>query len=150
ETVGETAAIESFVVGPYDAQDIGRILGKRPEHPLTERRMLADLPVLVFCQHPRLVQHRFPCPDLADVVQLSSQTYPVEPRAVEAESCGRRARVLADADRGPPSVRILGLECPREHLDALQEELLDPHGLLVDPLLQVALVVAILEDKRPL
>ena len=47
-------------------------------------------------------------------------------------------------------VGVLGLEGPGQHLHALQEELLDPQGLLLHLPLQVLLVVAVLQHQRPL
>ena len=50
----------------------------------------------------------------------------------------------------PAGVGVLGLERPGKHLHALQEELLDPLGLLVHLALQVLLVVAVLQHQGAL
>ena len=53
-------------------------------------------------------------------------------------------------DGMPSGVGILGLEGSCKHLHSLEEELLDPLRLLVHPALEVFLVVAVLQDQRPL
>ena len=61
-----------------------------------------------------------------------------------------RHRVLAHPDRVPAGVGVLGLERPGQHLDALEEQLLDPLGLLVHLALEVLLVVAVLQHQGAL
>ena len=51
----------------------------------------------------------------------------------EAEALGGGHGVLADADRVASGVGVLGLERARQHLDALEEELLDALRLLPAP-----------------
>ncbi len=99
---------------------------------------------------PGLVEHRLARADLADVVQLAAQADAVQAGAVEAEALRRSHGVLAHPDRVPAGVGVLGLERPGQHLDALQEQLLDPHRLLVHLALEVLLIEPVLQHQRAL
>src|SRR4051794_29392686 len=109
--------------------------------------MLGDLAELFRGEPAGLMENRLPGADLSDVVQLATQADALERGALEAHPPSGGDRVAGDPDGMTSGVGVLGLEGSCKHLHSLEEELLDALGLVVNPTLQVFLVVAILQDQ---
>src|SRR5215218_1536696 len=132
------------MMGPYNAQHIGRLMRQWCEHALTERWMLRDLAKFVGSQQTGFMQYSLPGSDFPNVMKLTAQSDAIEAWAVKSEAgCGCHS-VLADPDRMAAGIGILCLERSRQHLDALEKQLLDSLRLLLNLPLEVLLIKPIL------
>src|SRR5215204_3315385 len=112
--------------------------------------MLRDLPKFIGGQQAGFMQYGLTGSDLPDVMKLTAKSNAIQAGAVESETGCSCDGVLADTDGMAAGIGILGLERSRQHLDALEKQLLDPLGLLLNLTLEILLVEAILQDQRSL
>src|SRR5437879_3587376 len=150
QAVGKALAVEPLMVGAHDGERRGSVAHQGGQHARADHRVLHDMAVFRLGELPRLVGHRFPHADLADVVQLGAERDHVEGRGRETHPAGDGQGVVRDAHRGSPRIGVLLFGEVDEGLEPLERQLLDPARLLLDAVLELLVVHAVLEDEAAL